>query len=221
MDIVNLRDQLKQSGRVWLRHAVPEEELRKLTATMKMDARAGTRIARGDALFRNIHGSSWAKDIAAIWYGCSPVRVVSFDKSPELNWGVPWHQDRVVAVKDRVETPGFSNWSKKAGIWHCEPPLKVLQRMLFVRVHLDRNFPGNGAMEIALESHKAGRINSSDAAQASDGYTTEICTADPGDILILRMLTLHRSKPSRTTASRKVLRIDFSADHLPAPLEWA
>ena len=66
-----------------------------------------------------------------------PVRTVSFNKSQRANWGVPWHQDRVIAVNDKVETEGYRNWTKKSGTWHCEPPLSVLENMLFVRVHLD------------------------------------------------------------------------------------
>lgn len=87
-----------------------------------------------------------------------PVRVVVFDKTPQQNWGVPWHQDRVIAVKARHDVPGYHNWSQKCGVWHCEAPSAVLGQMLFLRLHLDPTDAGNGAMEIALGSHRAGAV---------------------------------------------------------------
>jgi hypothetical protein len=35
-----------------------------------------------------------------------PVRATLFDKSPELNWSLGWHQDRTIAVRARIDTPG-------------------------------------------------------------------------------------------------------------------
>ncbi len=35
-----------------------------------------------------------------------PARVLFFDKTPESNWAVPWHQDRTIAVKQRIDTDG-------------------------------------------------------------------------------------------------------------------
>jgi len=32
-----------------------------------------------------------------------PVRVLTFDKSLGSNWSVPWHQDRTIAVRQRID----------------------------------------------------------------------------------------------------------------------
>src|SRR5690242_8259073 len=40
-----------------------------------------------------------------------PVRAIYFDKSPEANWLVPWHQDLTLALRERAEVPGFGPWS--------------------------------------------------------------------------------------------------------------
>jgi hypothetical protein len=42
-----------------------------------------------------------------------PVRVLTFDKSLDWNWFVPWHQDRTIAVRQRADMEGFggSSWS--------------------------------------------------------------------------------------------------------------
>ena len=38
---------------------------------------------------------------------CFSVRSIFFDKTSEANWLVPWHQDLTIAVKERVEFPGY------------------------------------------------------------------------------------------------------------------
>ena len=116
--------------------------------------------------------------------------------------------------------PEVTNWSRKGGVWHCESPTAQLAGMLFVRVHLDRNTEANGAMEIALGSHREGAVPAATAAATAERYPSEICEADPGDILVLSMLTLHRSRPSRSDAPRRVIRVDYAAGSLPGGLEW-
>lgn len=48
-----------------------------------------------------------------------PVRALFFDKSSEANWLVAWHQDLSLAVRSRIEVPGFSAWSVKEGVLMC------------------------------------------------------------------------------------------------------
>jgi len=47
-----------------------------------------------------------------------PVRGILFDKTPDANWTVPWHQDLSIAVRERVEVAGYGPWSVKAGVPH-------------------------------------------------------------------------------------------------------
>jgi hypothetical protein len=152
--------------------------------------------------------------------GARLVRAVGFTKDAVANWGVPWHQDRVIAVRERHDVPGLGNWSKKGGIWHCEPPITVLQAMRFVRVHLDDCNEMNGAMEIARGSEAAGAVSDRDAAEVATRYPAEVCAAQRGDIQILPMLVLHRSRPARSDAPRRVLRLDYALAEAPEPLAW-
>lgn len=48
--------------------------------------------------------------------GARAVRALAFDKRPDANWAVGWHQDRTIAVRVRIETPGFGPWSVKGGV---------------------------------------------------------------------------------------------------------
>jgi hypothetical protein len=218
---IGLDTVFETTGVLWLRGFLSEAELSALDQAAETGARAGQRIGLGDAVFGLIARSGWVARLSAQLGGAKPVRVVSFDKKAGANWGVPWHQDRVIAVKDRAEVEGFGNWSQKDGVWHCEPPLSVLSKMAFVRVHLDDATKENGAMSIAVGSHALGRVAASEAADRAAAFPIEYNTAKRGDVLVLNMLTLHKSDPSQSDAPRRVFRLDFAADPLPAPLEWA
>src|SRR5262245_51026818 len=41
------------------------------------------------------------------------VRALLFNKSPDANWYVTWHQDLTIAVRKRIDVPGFGPWSVK------------------------------------------------------------------------------------------------------------
>ena len=162
-----------------------------------------------------------SRAVAARFPGYFPVRVVSFNKSKAANWRVPWHQDRVIAVENKAcDVPGFKNWSLKGGIWHCEPPEQILAQMLFVRVFLDVCTAANGGMVFAVGSHRGGLQQANRAAEYAAQFPTETEEAQSGDILVLPMLTLHRSGDAVAEQSRRIFRIDFAATALPTPLTW-
>lgn len=158
---------------------------------------------------------------ASLIPGARPVRIVAFNKSEASNWTLPWHQDRVVALRERTETPGFTNWTNKAGIWHAEPPMELLERMLFARIHLDPADTENGCLQVALGTHARGKIAAADAEAIANAAPIEDCIAQRGDVLFAKALILHRSSPSHTNAGRRAIRVDYCAEPLPPPLEWA
>jgi ectoine hydroxylase-related dioxygenase (phytanoyl-CoA dioxygenase family) len=152
--------------------------------------------------------------------GCFVVRGILFDKTPEANWKVAWHQDLTIAVREPREAPGFGPWSEKAGIPHVQPPAEVLERMLTVRVHLDACGPENGPVQVIPGSHRAGRL----APGEIDGWRERTpavpCTSPRGGALVMRPLILHASSPSTLPAHRRVVHLEFAAEGLPHGLEW-
>ncbi len=216
-----LKKDFETYGRVWLRDAVSQADLALFDTATAVTAKAGQRMNSSPAL--DIALSENSSTMAAIRQldpNAVPVRTVSFNKSDKANWGVAWHQDRVISVREKTESDGFRNWTRKSGFWHCEPPAFILDQMLFVRIHLDDSDETNGAMEIAVGSHAGGIIPSAQAETAAARYPTEVCKANRGNILVLKMLTLHASKPAKDQSGRRVLRVDFSSAQLPAPLRW-
>lgn len=152
--------------------------------------------------------------------GAKPVRFVAFNKTASINWALPWHQDRVIAVQEKHVVSGFNAWTRKAGVWHVEPPIQILQEMIFARVHLDDADQDSGCMELALGTHRQGRILAEDASGVGAVGPSEICMAKRGDVLLVKALSLHRSLRAVAAVSRRVLRIDYSASELPLPLKW-
>lgn len=206
---------LEQEGRVWFRRALSHAQLATLDTATSTGGKPGERIVALDRL-EEVNALA-----AQLLPNARPVRVVAFDKTAANNWTLPWHQDRVVALREHVETPGFTNWTNKAGTWHAEPPIELLERMIFARIHLDAADTENGCLQLALGTHARGKIAAADAGAIATASRIENCIAQRGDVLFAKALTLHRSSPSRTSAGRRAIRIDYCAEQLPTPLEWA
>lgn len=148
------------------------------------------------------------------------VRAIAFDKSPESNWVLGWHQDRTIAVARREEAAGFDTWSTKDGIVHVEPPFELLERMRTLRLHLDDVDDNNGALLAALGSHQAGKVPDKEAAAMAQNRPVIACRARAGDGWLYATAILHASARSAANHRRRVLQLDFSRDALPSPLEW-
>ena len=150
-----------------------------------------------------------------------PVRIILFDKTSDRNWSLGWHQDRTIWVRQRVETPGFANWTRKRGLQHVEPPFALLERMVTLRVHLDEVDEDNAPLLVAPGSHLFGRVGEADIEDTVRRCGTVVCTASAGDVWIYATPILHASDRAQRPQRRRVLQVDYSADELPGGLEWA
>ncbi len=95
---------------------------------------------------------------------CFAVRGIWFDKTPDANWKVVWHQDLSIAVKEKREIAGFGPWSQKAGAVHVQPPVEILEKMLTVRLHLDDCDAQNGPLKVLAGTHRLGRLSAAQIA---------------------------------------------------------
>lgn len=149
-----------------------------------------------------------------------PVRAILFDKSPPANWPVPWHQDLTIAVRERIEAPGFNAWSVKEGIPHVHPPAAVLEQMLAVRLHFDSTDVSNGALRVLPGTHRSGRLSDEQISRLAGDRGEVAVAAACGDALLLRPLLLHASSRAITPTRRRVLHIEYATCDLPAGLDW-
>ena len=183
---------------------------------------AGIRL-RGIASLRELLAQTGLLGrIAATHLGAKnrAVRAILFDKTPQTNWSLPWHQDRTIAVTERIEFEGFGPWTVKSGMLHVAPPYDVLARMLTMRVHLDAVPRTNAPLLIAPGSHRLGRIAEADIADVVRRCGSVACLAGAGDIWLYATPILHASEAAVAAGHRRVLQIDFSADELPGGLQW-
>ncbi len=149
-----------------------------------------------------------------------PVRGILFDKIPDANWKVPWHQDVTIAVRKRVDAEGFGPWSMKADVLHVQPPAAILEHMLTVRLHLDPCGEENGALRVLPDSHTRGKIPEDGIATLRESVPEEVCAVGLGGALLMRPLLLHASSPSRVPGHRRVVHLDFASVQLPDGLQW-
>lgn len=183
---------------------------------------AGTRLHGIHALNSLLATQGCVGTVAAEILGPSakPVRAILFNKTTEANWGLGWHQDRTICVKERREVEGFGPWTVKRGMNHVAPPFDLLSRMVILRVHLDDVPETNAPLLVAPGSHRLGRVAVNDVSEAVERCGIHACTANAGDVWLYATPILHASDASTSPNSRRVLQVDYAAFELPGGLEW-
>jgi hypothetical protein len=184
--------------------------------------RAGVRLHGIAALRPFLSPSGAVGEVAASVLGpnCQPVRAILFDKTAEMNWSLTWHQDRTIAVAQRIDVDGFGPWTVKDGLLHVAPPFDLLAGMVTLRVHLDPVPISNAPLLIAPGSHRFGRIPERDVPDVVNRCGTAVCLAEAADIWLYATPILHASEAASEPARRRVLQVDYAVDRLPGGLEW-
>jgi len=116
----------EHDGFALLKSVVPDNQLSELgefiEASRKSHGSSGApglrHLLRRCEAVRSFSDSAAVRQIVSAVLGTAakPVRSILFDKTPESNWYVTWHQDQTIAVNSRIEVPGFGPWSTKDGI---------------------------------------------------------------------------------------------------------
>jgi hypothetical protein len=184
--------------------------------------RAGIRVSGINQLRPHLSPNGAIGSIAARILGPNSraVRAILFDKTPEMNWSLGWHQDRTICVKRRISVDGFGPWTIKRGMQHVAPPFEVLTQMVTLRVHVDKVPATNAPLLIAPGSHTIGRIPISSIEDIVRRCGTRECLAEAGDVWLYATPILHASTAASSPAHRRVLQVDFTAHELPGGLEW-
>lgn len=196
--------------------------LRDSVAPLARSGRGGVRNLLDEPRIAALAASPTIRQFAAAVLGdsCFAVRALFFDKTPNANWKVVWHQDLTVTTQRRVEVAGYGPWTEKAGVPHVQPPIDILEHMLAVRLHLDPCSVDNGPVRVIDGTHCLGRL----APEAIDRIRTEqsesMCLAAEGAVLAFRPLLLHASSPAVRPAHRRVVHIEYAARLLAPPLAW-
>jgi ectoine hydroxylase-related dioxygenase (phytanoyl-CoA dioxygenase family) len=148
------------------------------------------------------------------------VKATLFDKGVENNWRAQWHQDRAIAVKERMNVAGYGPWSMKSGSLHVEPPAEILAQMLAVRIHLDFCGSENGPLRVIPGSHLLGKLADEQVAALVAAKEMVEIYAPQGAIILMRPLVVHSSSAARDAAHRRVLHVEFAPVESISPLQW-
>jgi len=89
-----------------------------------------------------------------------------------------------------------------------------------LRLFVDDCPSENGPLEIALGSHRHGRVPVNEIAGLVETSDVFAGVGEAGDVLALRTLVIHSSKRAVVSNHRRVLHVDYAAGELPPPLEW-
>lgn len=148
------------------------------------------------------------------------VKATLFDKTGESNWRAQWHQDRTIAVKDRLDVAGYGPWSTKAGSLHVEAPQEVLAQMLAVRIHIDECSADNGPLRVIPGSHLGGKLSPDQLERVVATSEMAELHVPRGGLLLMRPLLIHSSSAARAPEHRRVLHIEFAPIEAISPLKW-
>jgi ectoine hydroxylase-related dioxygenase (phytanoyl-CoA dioxygenase family) len=151
-------------------------------------------------------------EIARSVLGTEPIafRATLFDKSSVANWLVSWHQDRVLPVREKRDTPGWGPWSMKSGVIHACAPTSVLASVVALRVHLDDSTADTGPLRVLPETHAIGVLSDDRISEFAAQIVPVDCVTAQGGIVVMRPLLVHASSKARSSAPRRVLHFEYA-----------
>jgi ectoine hydroxylase-related dioxygenase (phytanoyl-CoA dioxygenase family) len=212
---MDIADQVGREGYGIVKGAFAEDELRGVLESMRGSAiprsRAGIRhvmsqpavseIARSDrmlALARSVAGN-----------GAFPFRATLFDKSPNSNWLVAWHQDTALPLREKHGVEGWGPWSVKDGVIYAHAPARALEQVVALRLHLDNSNEDNGPLRVLPGTQNRGVLTDEEIHLLSEEVAPAECCVGVGGVVLMRPLVIHASSKAVSSAPRRVLHIEL------------
>ena len=175
-------------------------------------SRAGARHLMNVPAVARLAGDERLLGLAARWLGgaATPFRATLFDKSPEANWLVAWHQDTALPIEARCDRPGWGPWSEKSGIAYAHAPATVLEHVIALRVHIDESGEDNGPLRVLPGTHEMGLLTDAQAHECAQRIPAVACCVEAGGVVAMRPLIVHASSKATSTRPRRVLHIEYA-----------
>jgi ectoine hydroxylase-related dioxygenase (phytanoyl-CoA dioxygenase family) len=148
---------------------------------------------------------------AALKQPAVPYRATLFDKSPDSNWLVVWHQDTALPRRQRDDAPGWGPWSIKEGVDYAHAPAHALRDLIALRVHLDDSGTENGPLRVLPGTHSQGVLDDDEICTLSQQISAVDCLTSRGGVIAMRPLLVHASSKSRSNRPRRVLHIEYTS----------
>jgi hypothetical protein len=163
--------------------------------------------------------AQWPTVVGELSTVARPISGMWFDKQLEANWRVPWHQDVHIPVTP-CSVDGWGPWSQKDGMPYVVAPEPWSSRRIALRLHLDACAEDNGPLQIIPGSHRHGRLSAAQIDEVVATGTVITVVAEPGEVLIMHPLLLHRSAPARQPCHRRVIHVEWCDAPLPPGAMW-
>ena len=139
-----------------------------------------------------------------------PFKATLFDKSPDSNWLITWHQDTALPLREKQETQGWGPWSTKEGIIYAHAPASALERVVALRLHLDASDQENGPLRVIPGSHRHGVLSDQQVENIVGKIKHVTCLIEQGGVIVMRPLIIHASSKSQSDKPRRVLHIEYA-----------
>jgi hypothetical protein len=207
---------IEEHGFAIISDAVSGEDISKLSQSISdvhlSRSRAGVRHALKYPAVAQMARHPGLLVLARNILGCGalPFRATLFDKSPESNWLVVWHQDTALPLRAKRDAQDWGPWSVKDGVIYAHAPARVLARVLALRLHLDDSTAENGPLRVLPGSHKMGVLDDDAIHELAERTIPIDCLVPRGGVLAMRPLTVHASSKSQTDLPRRVLHIEYT-----------
>jgi len=140
------------------------------------------------------------------------------DKPAKSNWFVAYHQDLSISVTKKAVNTDYVNWTFKKGQFGVQPPVKILENTITIRIHLDNTDENNGALKVIPKSHSNGIIRLDSKEFTTDGEL--VCKIKKGEAMVMKPLTMHASNRATNGKRRRVIHLEFSNMQLEMPISW-
>jgi ectoine hydroxylase-related dioxygenase (phytanoyl-CoA dioxygenase family) len=226
--VLNERHDFSVDGVEIRRAVLTLEEMNDIKAEVSVDheilRRTGIRnLEKKFSSIARVAASPPVLSVAASLLGKAPllVRALFFDKTPQRNWFVAWHQDRTVALNRRVEIAKWGPWTRKDGIHHVQPTRGVLDQMVTIRLHIDETDAESGCLHVIPGSHRMGILRREEIGREVARSVPLACAIAAGDAVAMHPLILHSSEKSRRSTHRRVVHLEYSSYELPFGVSWA
>jgi len=186
-------------------------------------SKAGARHALKSSAVARLASDPRLLNAAQTILGCeaTPFRATLFDKSPQANWLVVWHQDTALPLRERRSKSGWGPWSVKDGIIYAHAPASVLRQVLALRVHLDESSLHNGPLRILPGTHTNGVFTDDNIQALAAKVTPFDCVVPQGGVLVMRPLVVHASSKSQSQVPRRIVHIEYTASKVLDGFELA
>ena len=181
-------------------------------------SRAGVRHAMKSPAIAQLAQDSRTTSIAKaiLGDGAFPFRATVFQKLPDSNWLVAWHQDTALPLRQRQDAAGWGPWSVKDGVIYAHAPAAALEQVVALRIHLDDSTAENGPLRVLPGTQTRGVLMDDHVHALAETTVAVECLMPIGGVVAMRPLVIHASSKSQTDAPRRVVHIEYAASARPA-----